>query len=526
MTQYQSSVVIVGAGPAGLTLAHLLSRNNIDTILLEKLPETMEEPRAIAMDGESLRALQAAGVIEKIEHEMLSDFAVDYVNADGKFLFGFDNRGKRPYGYSVMSSFDQGVVDRLIANALLDRSSVRSWFGHELIDFEQDDEGVSIQAKNAQGENITIRCQFLIGCDGGQSLVRKKIGATMQGESNDFPWLVIDTIDPGFNDGPECRFYCDPQRPGMTMKKKHNQRRWEWMLMPGESPDDLLQEDKIKSIIAPYTDTEQVTIFRKRVYNFSAIVADRWQQGRVFLAGDAAHMTPPFAGQGLNAGIRDVRNLSWKLAMVLSGHVDRKLLDSYEIERKELARQMIEYAVNLGKQIQPIDPEAAAQRDQFFAEINKSPEEQRKFVKEFRKGSQMRRLEEGLVMDVDANDHNGQLFLQPKVSLNDGQKILLDELLGDGFAILGYGCDPSRELDPALMQPWQAIGLKTVTVCEKEQAAQHEGMTGLCNSLLQDFIGDSDNNMFLLRPDRFCMAAFNPESAAVALKAAEKLIFQ
>lgn len=530
MKPHQTSVVIVGAGPAGLTLAHLLASYNIDTIVLEKLSNTVEEPRAIGIDSETLRTLQAADLVSDVADDIYFDVQLtEYVNADGKLLFNFDTKGEQPYGFPIFNTFDQPGFDRTLANAMPRNKSVKLWFNHELTRFEQNGDGVTVYAKNADAEDITIEAQYLVGCDGGRSHVRAELGIEMTGDTNEFPWLVIDTIDPGFEDGFESRFFCDPSRPGMTIKKHNQQRRWEWMMMPGETPADLLDDEMINRLIAPYTDPSQVDVFRKRVYNFSAIIAERWQEGRVFLAGDAAHMTPPFAGQGLNSGMRDVRNLSWKLDMVLKGQSSEDMLESYEEERHQHAKELIQFALDLGNQIQPIDPEKAAERDGFFFELQKDKQAIEDFSAGMANSILARALDRGIVIEPTDSSINGQLIYQPKVTLKDGSLEPLDRLLGKGFSILGYNCDPAKILDRATLEDWQALGATTVAVRDKNNStsstdtSNSEWPLDTTGSLARHF-QNGDHSMVLIRPDKFCLVAFNADNAETALAQAKQLL--
>ncbi len=519
MLEYTTSVVIVGAGPAGLTLSHLLNSHGVDNIVLEKLDNTMEEPRAIGIDGETLRTLQAANILNEVQDEFFSDVGkTEYLNADGKLLFEFEFQGMRPYGHELFNTFDQAAFDRILANSLTQQKKSRLWFNHELTGYQQDENGIAVEALNAEGDAITIQAQFLIGCDGGRSTIRDKIGAQMTGNSNEFPWLVIDTIDPGFDDGPASRFFCDPARPGMTIKKHKKQRRWEWMLMPGETPEDLLDDEVINNLIAPYTDPSQVDVFRKRVYNFSAIIADKWQEGRVLIAGDAAHMTPPFAGQGLNSGMRDVRNLSWKLAMVVKGQSDISLLESYQTERWQHAKELIEFALNLGDQIQPLDPQKAAERDVFFFELQKDPTAMEGFAEGMAQSVLARGLDAGIVTSTEDCRITGQFLLQPNVKTDAGAEVLLDELLGKEYSILGFNCDPKAELSEDVLAAWEALGAQFVAVSDEKQS---NGWAIDESGALAEFFANSSNNMVLVRPDKFCQAAFNRNNASAILQNAQ-----
>jgi 3-(3-hydroxy-phenyl)propionate hydroxylase len=518
----KTSVVICGAGPAGLILAHLLGSEGVAVVLLEKLESTVTEPRAIAIDGESLRTLQKLGLLEGFEHELLSGLTAQYVNGEGKLLFQAGSPEFRPYGFSMVNSFDQPALDRYLAQTLEKRSSVEVYFSHILNNFKQDESGVRAYCTDGEGEELEIEADYLVGCDGGRSTVRSLLNIEMSGESNPQPWLVIDTIDPHLDGQLDCRFYCDPQRPGMTIRKRHGKRRWEWMLMPGEEREFLLEDENIYKIIAPYTDVNKVDIYRKRVYDFHAIMADKWQEGRVFIAGDAAHMTPPFAGQGLNSGFRDVSNLSWKLAMVVKGNANPQILNTYEEERRDHAWELIETARNLGDQIQPVDPLQAAERDNFFAELNKDPAAVKALEDTMLKSTLERSVEKGLIVADGIGTASGRFLIQPEVSVGRGKK-LLDECLGAGFAIIGYDCDPAEELSEQAISRWTDLGASVVRIVSEDSG--EDGNSLLDESLeLGSWLGTPGPVIMLVRPDRFCMACERPGHAEAALSQAHDIL--
>jgi 3-(3-hydroxy-phenyl)propionate hydroxylase len=523
MKKLKTSVVICGAGPAGLTLAHLLGADNIDVILIEKLAATVAEPRAIAIDGESLRTLQKVGLLAGFEDELLPGLTADYVNGAGDHLFQAGSPQLRPYGFSTVNSFDQPALDRYLAESLKQRDSVQLCFNHTLQSFEQDEQGVHVYCTDAVGAELDIEADYLVGCDGGRSTIRSLLNIEMSGESNPQPWLVIDTIDPHLDQQLDCRFYCDPKRPGMTIRKRHGERRWEWMLMPGEDREFFLCDENIKDIIAPYTDVDKVNIYRKRVYDFHAIIADKWREGRVFLAGDAAHMTPPFAGQGLNSGFRDVSNLGWKLSAVVNGVADANILDSYELERIGHARELIDTALNLGQQIQPIDPEEAAQRDTFFAELNKNPVEVKALEDEMFKSILTRSIDKGLVMDAEQENVAGRLLIQPVLKTSNGSAVLLDDCLGSGFSIVGYNCDPAKVLDEQTLKKWTEVGASIIPIgvaefCSGERWLLDEDQE------LGNWINEEGASVLLVRPDRFCMAFGDVTTASDQLGRAYRLL--
>jgi 3-(3-hydroxy-phenyl)propionate hydroxylase len=381
---------------------------------------------------------------------------------------------------------------------------------------------VRVYATSADDGEIVIHADFLIGCDGGRSTVRSLLNIAMTGESNPQPWLVIDTKDAYLDGQLDCRFFCDPKRPGMTIRKRHGERRWEWMLMPGEDRAYLLDDETIRALIAPYTDVNQVTVYRKQVYDFHAIIAERWREGRVFLAGDAAHMTPPFAGQGLNSGIRDVTNLSWKLALVLKGQADIALLESYEQDRRGHAWELIETALALGNQIQPIDETQAAERDAFFAALHKDPVALQAMEDDIVRSTLERRVHASLVIDSEQSAVAGKLLIQPALpSGND--RHLLDHHLGGGFAILGFNCDPCAVLRDETINQWHAWGASIVRVQSSADTLRGGDLLD-DNNELSAWLGGTEPAVLLVRPDRFCMVHARPHEADDRLRRAYALI--
>jgi 3-(3-hydroxy-phenyl)propionate hydroxylase len=407
----------------------------------------------------------------------------------------------RPYGFCLQNSFDQPTLERALLAGLERFDCVAVRHSTELLDFGQDETGVRARLKPASGETIEVRCDYLVGCDGGRSGVRQSLGIAMQGDRLPQEWLVIDTVDDYLTGEPECRFFCDPARPAMTLLRPGGERRWEWMLMEGETDQEMLADERIAELLAPHTRPGQVQVYRKCVYGFSAVVAECFSAGRVFLAGDAAHMTPPFAGQGLNAGLRDVRNLSWKLAAVLQGRFSPALLETYNEERHDAAREIVDMAVMLGDQIQPTDAKAAAERDAMFAELNKDPEQVAAFGRDIIAPLFDIRLKTGWFA---TDELAGRLLPQPVVKQN-GAKVLLDDTLGAGFvALLGPGAELDDEL---LAHPlWRAL---SPVVHPMDEA-------------LAGFAGDMGGKVLLLRPDRFVLAAWRT-SAGGGSKALDAL---
>ena len=491
-----ASVLIVGAGPAGLTLANLLGTEGVETVLVERNPGCVPEPRAVALDGESMRTLQAAGLADTVAKTIKQGFVADYINGEGTHLFSTDLTA-RPYGFCLQNTFDQPTLERQLLAGLSRFDCVSVYHDTELLDFSQEGERVSARLRTTDGHESGLKADYMVGCDGGRSSVRQALGITMCGDRLPQKWLVVDTVDRHLVGEPECRFFCDPARPAMTILRPGAERRWEWMLLDGETDEEMLADERIRALLAEHTDTSRVEIYRKCVYGFSAVVAERFTQGRIFLAGDAAHMTPPFAGQGLNAGLRDVRNLSWKLARVLDSSLPDSLLATYDLERHDAARTMVEMAVMLGDQIQPTDAVAAAERDAMFAEINSDPGAAAAFSRDVVAPLSDVKLPAGWFAD---DGHGGRMLPQPAVDSQDGKR-LLDDVIGPGFtALVVGGADVPEEI---LAHPlWAAL---TPSVHQPGVEA------------LGDFAGEDLPRIILVRPDRFVLAALDTSGDPTAV---------
>jgi 3-(3-hydroxy-phenyl)propionate hydroxylase len=524
-------VAIVGGGPVGLTLANLLGTYGVSTVLLERNPTTVDEPRAIAIDAESLRTMQAVDLYDAIAPDLLLGFAVDYVNGRGKPMLRIE-LGQTPYGHPQQNSFDQPLLERALAAGLLRFPHVTARFAHTLESFQADADAVRLRGRGPDGAPVTFEARYLIGCDGGRSLVRQQLGIEMRGRTAPQRWLVIDTVDPQLDDHMACRFFCDPRRPGMTLRKRHQKRRWEWMLMPGEAEADLLDDGMIERLIAPYTTPSQVRLERKCVYTFHSRVADRYRDGRVLLAGDAAHMMPPFAGQGMNGGIRDAANLAWKLTAVLRGQAGSALLDTYQEERRPHVIAATALANRLGDMIQPTSRWRAALRDMFFFAVNCTRRGQAALDRQMMGTLRAPRLRRGVFVADRApapgsaaaeNALSGQMIIQPLLRDAAGRAVSLDTALGHWFAVLGCGADPRSELDAEVRATCAALGARLVHVVPPGAVAA-AGAFADDSGALAAWFGATSHRFVLIRPDRFCAAQFCAASAAATLAQLSELL--
>lgn len=511
--QLEADIIIKGAGPVGLSMANLLGVYGIRTLVLEQNPTTVEEPRAIGLDVESGRALQSMGLEKITSADMIQGFSIDYLNAKGRVIMNAEV-GASPYGPAQMSSFIQPIFEQQLLEGTERFDHVTVAFNHRVDEISQTDSDAIASGTTSDGERFEARAQYLVGCGGGKSLVRRTSNVSMEGFSNPEAWLVIDTIDPGLDDGVGCRFFCDPVRPAMTMKKKHMHRRWEWMLHEGETEEEFLDQDRINELLAPHTDPSQVTMLRKCVYNFNSIVAEQYKIGRLFLAGDAAHMMPPFAGQGMNSGIRDAVNLSWKLAAVVQDRASPHILDTYQTERRDHVVKLTKVANRLGSIIMPTSKVKAWVRDMFLSAVNTF-----EFTRNILRRSffVIPKLEDGLFVwdGPGASPHSGEMIVQPKVEDAKGKRAYMDEFLPEGFILMGIGADPEADLNSEAKSLCAELGAEFVSIAPK---------TGGTGSALKDMTGALTEwrgacpPFALLRPDRFTAAMFSSDDAVASLE--------
>jgi 3-(3-hydroxy-phenyl)propionate hydroxylase len=357
MPIYDADVIIAGLGPTGDALAGLLALQGVSVIAVEKNPTPFPLPRAAVFDHEIMRIFQMLGVAERIAPVCRVVDRYQFVTAAGELLLDFELNPAHPVSaWAESYGLHQPAVEAIL-RARLEELGATLRLGVPLTGITQDAD--SATATLADG--TTLRAKYIVGCDGASSPVREALGVGLFDYGFDEPWLVLDTI---LNEGTlpwQVRQICDPQRPVTYMAMAKPRYRWEFMIKPGENPADMLADEKIRELLAPWDCADRVTIERKAVYRFHALVAHHWRQGRVLLAGDAAHQMPPFAGQGMCAGLRDAANLAWKLTAAVQDNVD--LLDHYQTEREPHVREIIETAVAMGRVVCILDEQAAAGRN-------------------------------------------------------------------------------------------------------------------------------------------------------------------
>lgn len=477
MNQTTFDVAIIGYGPAGATLANLLGPYGLSVLVVEREAEIYPLPRAIHFDGEIMRVFETAGLRPQVEAISRPGLKGMYFNnADGETLLiraGTQERG--PHGCATNHYFHQPELEAVLRSGLQRYPQVQVRTRHEVTAIEDGADAATLQVTDLQTqERHAVQARYVVGCDGARSLVRKVLGTRMRDLGLHQPWLVFDarlrTDVPGLPD--HTVQHCDPARPMTYCNVTGNRRRWEIMLMPGDQAEQMVQPETLWNLVSKWVTPSQADIERAVIYTFHSVMAEGWRQGRLMLAGDAAHQMPPFLGQGMCAAIRDVSNLAWKLESVLRGRADDALLDTYESERSPHVQAFIELAVKLGDIIQTTDPQAARERDAKFKagqpEIFQFPTP---------------RLGPGVWLGEQAPV--AQIFPQPMLANGD----LLDTVLGMNFAVLGEDT-VLAEVSEETRERWQAQGVVKLPVRDPEVKA---------------WLDQQGVRAVLLRPDRYIL---------------------
>ncbi|MEQ8377714.1 bifunctional 3-(3-hydroxy-phenyl)propionate/3-hydroxycinnamic acid hydroxylase [Parvibaculum sp.] len=432
MKREETEVLVVGLGPIGATLSVYLGRMGVSVIAIERDTGVYPLPRAAHLDHETMRLLHLAGGAEAVSKASQPLSAYEFRNADGDLLMGF-KPGQRlaPTGWPYSSMFHQPTLEHALRARLAATEGVTTRLGHALKGYERVGDGIVATVDGLDGA-CEIAARFIVGCDGGNSLVRRIAGIELDDLGFDEPWLVIDTT---LKNGRERLStvglqHCDPRRPVTSMPMAPGRHRWEFMLLPGETPESVMSDETIAGFLAPYAEAADLEIERRAVYRFHALVAEKWRDGLVILAGDAAHQMPPFMGQGLCSGVRDAANISWKIEAVLRGRAGDALLDSYQPEREPHVRMITDMAVMMGKVVCTRDPEEARARDEGMLA---QPEAQRQ--------SEMMTLE-GLKSGIMPG--GGGIFPDPGHGTGREQSRLDDAAGCTAILVVAEDCDASR----------------------------------------------------------------------------------
>ncbi|AWM92744.1 3-(3-hydroxyphenyl)propionate hydroxylase [Pseudomonas sp. 31-12] len=495
-------VLVIGNGPVGATIAALLGRYGVTTLVLDKTHEVVLMPRAIALDNEALRILQLAGLSE----DAFEKIAIPEVRMHSPVLgqFGRANTEGCIDGHPKLVTFYQPDLEHAMRSQVSRLKSVTSLGGFELESLVEEADGIVASVRDQDGQSHSVRAQYLVGADGASSRIRALIGQEFEGQTYAEDWLIVDVKNRHESAIDHIEFICNPQRPTPHMPAPGGRERWEFMLQPGECREELESPESIARLIAPWINPQELEIERKAVYRFHARCCKRFSKGRVFLAGDAAHITPPFVGQGLVAGLRDGANLAWKLAWVLRGHAAPAILDTYDVERRPHAQAMINLAKLMGRLVMPRNKIAAFFIHGLMRTLALTPATRRYFEQLDIKPKNT--FTHGLFVQHRRGDKlvRGSLFPQAWIRTLQKQIKLSDDALGDNLTLVGFGVDPLSLLTPDQIIAWGKMGGHFLEVRTRGQRSG-----GGC-----DFIEDMNHDILPLapkgtlvavRPDRIIM---------------------
>ncbi|GAA5036150.1 bifunctional 3-(3-hydroxy-phenyl)propionate/3-hydroxycinnamic acid hydroxylase [Microbacterium fluvii] len=547
--EFDSDVVIVGAGPAGLMLANLLGGYGRTVTVLEARDDLIDFPRGVGLDDESFRTIQAVGLVDTVRPHTNPHHIMRLVNGAGKVILVNDPKTDE-FGWERKHGFIQPEVDRALYEGLARFDGVRVLFGHEVDDVVEDADAVTAIARTTGGE-VRIRARYLVGCEGGKSPTRKRLGTTFEGESPATRWLVVDVNNDPLGT-PNVFLGADPKRPYVSIGLPHAVRRWEFMLRDGETEEQVTDPAFVDALLRDHVpDPSSLDFIRRRVFTHHGRVAGSFRKGRQMIAGDAAHLMPVWMGQGWNSGVRDATNLAWKLATVLRGQAADTLLDTYTAERKEHAQAMVDLSLTFGKFIKITNPIVAAGRDAASTVLNLFPGVKSYFAD--MRFKPMPRYTRGVLADpntiasgvaaptltrrlVPVRSANtdvspvGVQFIQPRVMSADAVDARLDDVIGPWWSVIVWGNSPEDVLPERSLAQLRELGARLVAIVPETQRPWLECAAGPDVLVLGDHTGrvktwfdDRPTPMVFLRPDRFvagaCLAQDGPATLDAILRA-------
>jgi flavoprotein hydroxylase len=529
-------VLVVGAGPVGLTTAILLGTRGWRVGVAERWPQPYPLPRAVALQHDAARILASVGLAEALSTFSKPGEDYQWRNGQGQTLLRLPFDDTSYSGWPAVSLFTQPLLEAALEQRARSIPGVDILRGWEAVDLAEDAHAVRLTVaestrlepayRDGLRQHRTLRAAYLVGCDGANSFVRSRMNTFVTDLGFHYDWLVLDVIahDQDRVWSPLNLQLCDPARPTTAVSGGPGRRRWEFMRLPGETVAGLYREDRAWELLAPWDiHPGNATLERHTVYTFQACWADTWREGRVLVAGDAAHQMPPFAGQGMCSGLRDTANLSWKLDLVLSGLAHQALLDTYTTERSQGLQHSIQQSMFLGGIICESDPAAAAERDaRMIAERRNGGDDKvhALFQPQNLTGNLMMSEADGAPLAP-----AGQLSRQRKVRFH-GRTGLFDQTVGTGFILLATQ-DPHDVLDEACLGWCKQLGIRLLRITGDLTADGPADVIDLDGAYLS-LLAETGQMALLVRPDFYIFggAAHPGEMSRLIITLCNKLTRQ
>ncbi|CAH2904257.1 MAG: 2-polyprenyl-6-methoxyphenol hydroxylase and related FAD-dependent oxidoreductases [uncultured Paraburkholderia sp.] len=491
-------VLIVGYGPVGQMLAILLGSKGYKVAVYERQKSTYPLPRAVCMGHEIYRAVMAAGSGNTLQQLSAPSPRYQWFNAKWEMLLDIDWTVESVSGGPEAHFFHQPSLEAAFDARVQTLPDVEVNRGWEAISVDADTKRPSVTFRNISDETErTVFANFVVGADGANSFVRNSVGIEWHNRGFEADWLVVDVLvnEEVHLDVPSAGQLCDPVRPTTFVPggifDGHEIRRWEFMRLPHETRQEIEGEANVWRLLSKWVEPSQASLVRHAVYTFKSLSACSWRRNNVFIAGDAAHLMPPFMGQGMCSGLRDAYNLSWKLDAVMNGSAREDILDTYEIERKPHANQIIDISMHLGEIVCVADAEKAAARDRAYKERTAAPPPEFPILKD----GLLDRSDAGLTLA-------GRLGPHAKISVN-GTTGRMDELLGDGFTLLLRNANASDVLSATEIAALTRLGTHIVEFSAQERPNKAHDVDGK----LEAFFDCHGINALLVRPDFYIYAA-------------------
>ncbi len=498
---FDADVAIIGYGPTGVSAANFLGIRGVRTIAFERDANVYSRARAVTVNDWTMRIFQSVGLDAALKRDMDETYALRWVTYDGQEL----SRVAFPpseLGHARSYAIYQPEMEKTLrAGAARYKEQVSVDFGVEVSGLTQDADGVTLTVTNPKtGTARQSRVRYVLACDGGSSGTREQLGIPLIGDTLETRWVVIDAkVKRWWPNRHILTFWSDKRRPVVDIALSMGNHRWEFPLEPDESESDFATHDQLWQLLDTLgVNRDDVEIHQHAFYKHHVRHADRWRDGRVMLLGDAAHLMPPWAGSGMQSGIRDAENICWKLAAVLNGSLPESVLDSYQQERAPDVARYTQISVDLGRIIkQELSPEEVTA-------MQPPPEAPPQLPPLLQPPT----LQQGW---VNATTHEaspiGKYIPQPRVATTNGQLTLLDQAIGNGFVMLGDGVDPATLLTPEQKRGWDALGTRYIAVYAPHQPSQQQGDVIDIDGTLLVWMRRHCTTVIAVRPDRFVAAA-------------------